>query len=87
MFFNLRRFLFQKHGRMKKLVLHCNRCTVVTRFFNLDFVCILKEGTVGTRFLSKIFFSLNRLVFLLQTSLEEISQLSKVVRKRGKTFV
>ena len=40
MFFNLRRFLPQKHRRMKKFVLHCNGCTVVTRFFNLDFVRI-----------------------------------------------
>ena len=40
MFFNLRRFFPQKHGRMKKFVLHCNKCTVVTRFFNLDFDCI-----------------------------------------------
>ena len=40
MFFNLRRFVPQKHRRMKKLVLHCNRYTVVTRFFNLDFARI-----------------------------------------------
>ena len=38
MFFNLRRVLPQKYRQMKKFVLHCNRCTVVTQFFNLDFV-------------------------------------------------
>ena len=32
--------LTQKRRRMKKLVLHCNRSTVVTRYFNLDFVLI-----------------------------------------------
>ena len=32
-FFNLR-------SRMKKFVLQCNRCTVETRFFNLDYVRI-----------------------------------------------
>ena len=37
---NLRRFLPQKLRRMKKFVLHCSRCTVVVRFFNLDFVRI-----------------------------------------------
>ena len=36
----LRRFLPQKQRRTKKFVLHGNRCTVVTRFFNLDFVRI-----------------------------------------------
>ena len=36
----LRRFLHQKHRLTKKFVLHGNRCTVVTRFFNLDFVRI-----------------------------------------------
>ena len=39
-FFNFRRFLPQKLRRMKKFVLHFSRCTVVTRFFNLDFVLI-----------------------------------------------
>ena len=38
MFFNLRRFHPQKHRRMKKFILHCNRCTMVTRFVSLDFV-------------------------------------------------
>ena len=56
MFFNLRRFLLQKHRRMKKFILHCNRFTVVTRYFNLDFVRIKNEGTLGTRLLSKFFF-------------------------------
>ena len=87
MFFNLRRFLLQKHRRMKKFILHCNRFTVVTRYFNLDFVRIKNEGTLGTRLLSKFFFHLNSLIFLLQTELEEISQLSKLVPKRGKTFI
>ena len=41
---------------MKKFVLHCIRCTVVTRFCNLDFARISKKGTLGTRFLSKTFF-------------------------------
>ena len=38
MFFNLRRFFPQNCRRMNKFVLHCNKCTIVTRFFNLDFV-------------------------------------------------
>ena len=42
------------HRRMKKFVLYCDRCTVVTRFFNLNFVRIY---TLGTRLLSKIFLS------------------------------
>ena len=72
---------------MKKFVVHCNRCTVVTRFFGLDFVRILKEGTLGTRLLSKNLICLNMLIFLLQTDLEEISQLFKLVQKIGKTFI
>ena len=36
----LSRFLPQKHRRTKIFVLHGNRCTVVTRIFNLDFVRI-----------------------------------------------
>ena len=40
MFFNLCRFFPQNYRRMNKFVLHCNRCTIVTRFFNLDFVRI-----------------------------------------------
>ena len=59
MFFNLRRFLPQKLRRMKKFVLHYSRCTVVTRFFNLDFVRIQTEGTLGTRLLSKKVFFLS----------------------------
>ena len=31
MFFNLRRFFPQKLRQMKKFVLHCSRCTLVTR--------------------------------------------------------
>ena len=43
---------------MKKIVLHCNRCTFVTRIFNLNFVRIYKEGSLGTRLINKkkIFF-------------------------------
>ena len=84
-FFNLRRFLPQKHRQVKKFALHCNRCTVVTRFINysrlinLGFVRIQKEGTLGTR--------LNRLIFLLQIGLEEIFQMSKTVWKTGKTYI
>ena len=37
---NLRRFLPQKLRRMRKFDSHCSRCTVVARFFNLDFVRI-----------------------------------------------
>ena len=46
------------------------------------------ESSLGTKLLreKKIFF-LNQLTVLLQTDLEEISQLSKIVRKRGKTFI
>ena len=32
------------------------------------------------------FFCLNQLIFLLQTGVEEISQLYKTVRKRGETI-
>ena len=53
----LRRFLPQKHRRTKKFVLHGNRCTVVTQFFNLDFVRIKNEAKLGTRLLSKTFLS------------------------------
>ena len=35
----------------------------------------------------KIFFALNLLIFLLQTDFEEISKLSKMARKREKTFI
>ena len=47
-----RKFLLQKH-RWRKFVLHCNRCTAVRRFFNLIFVRIKKEGTLGTGLISK----------------------------------
>ena len=40
MLFNLRLILTQKHRQMKKFILRCNRCTVVTRLFNLDIVRI-----------------------------------------------
>ena len=36
----LRTFLHQKQRLMKKFFLHGNRCTVETRFFNLDFARI-----------------------------------------------
>ena len=49
----LSRFLPQKHRWIKKFVLHCNRCTVVSRFFNLNFIGICKEDTLGTRLRSK----------------------------------
>ena len=42
MFFNLRSIYSQKHIRMKKFILHGNRCIVVTRFFNLDFARHIK---------------------------------------------
>ena len=72
---------------MKKFVLQCNRCTVATRSFNLSSVHIQKEGTLGTSLMIKIFFALNLLIFLLQTDFEEISKLSKMARKREKTFI
>ena len=59
MFFNSRRFLPQKHRQMNKFVLHCNRCTIVTRFFNLDFGRIYKKSTLGRRFPSKKNFFLS----------------------------
>ena len=40
---------------MKKFVLHCNRCTFVTWFFNLNFDRVQKEGTLGTRLISETF--------------------------------
>ena len=58
MFFNLRRFLPQKNRQMKKSVLHCNRCTVVTPSFNLFFLVYKKEiplerGCQAKHFLSE----------------------------------
>ena len=41
---------------MKKFVLHCNRCTFVTWFFNLNFDRVQKEDTLGTRLISETFF-------------------------------
>ena len=41
---------------MKKFVLHCKICTVVTRFLNVNFVPIQKEDTLGTRLISKKLF-------------------------------
>ena len=87
MFFNLRSIYSQKHIRMKKFILHGNRCIVVTRFFNLDFARHVKGRYPWNEVAEqKIFFS-QQASFLLQTGLEEISQLSKIVRKRGKTFI
>ena len=43
MFFNLRRFLPQKNRQMKKSVLHCNRCTVVTPFLIYFFLYIKRR--------------------------------------------
>ena len=134
------RFLSQKHRWMKKIVLDCKRCTIVTRFFILNFVCVYKEGSLGKRLMTMMIncfccmvdrrktFSLisrrdhcrrpspsrisdtlwagfepaqslssgfvgwscavvitttpqrlNQLIFMLQTNLEEISQLPKMV--------
>ena len=86
MFFNLRRFLPQKNRQMKKSVLHCNRCTVVTPFLIYFFLYIKRRYPWNEVARQKIFY-LNRLIFLLQADLEEISQPSKMVRKRGKTFI
>ena len=38
---------------MKKFVLHCNRCTIVTRLFNLNFARVEKEGNPVMRLISK----------------------------------
>ena len=38
---------------MKKSVLSCNRCTVVTPFLKVNFVPIKKEGILGTRLIIK----------------------------------
>ena len=48
---------------MKKIVLRYNRCTLVTVFFNPNFVSIYKENTLGTWLISKKnnFFCLNQL--------------------------
>ena len=53
------RFLPQKHKWMKKFVLHCTRYTEVTQLFNVNFVHIKKEGTLGTRLISKKKFFLS----------------------------
>ena len=55
--------------------------------FSSRFCLYIKGRYLGTKLLSKFFFCLNRIIFLLQTDLKEISQLSKMVRKRGKTFI
>ena len=47
---------------MKKPDLHCNRSTVVARFFNLNFVRIEKEGTLETRLISKKKICLDQLI-------------------------
>ena len=38
---------------MKKFALHYNRCTVVTRYFNVNFVPFKKEVTLGTMLIRK----------------------------------
>ena len=79
------RFLPQKRRRIKNFVLHCNRCTVVTGLFNLNFVHIWKEGTLGTKLISeKSYFCLNQLTFLFQTDLGEISHCPKWSGKKNK---
>ena len=46
------------------------------------------NGTLGTSLISKnVFLYLNQLILLLQTDLEEISQLFEMVCKKGKTFI
>ena len=65
---------------MKKFVLHCNRCTVLTGFFNLNFGGRYPWNEIDERNV----FCLNQLIFLLQTDLEEISELFKIVRKKEK---
>ena len=87
MFFNLRSIYSQKHIRMKKFILHGNRCIVVTRFFNLDFARHIKGRYPWNEVAEQKIFLSQQASFLLQTGLEEISQLSKIVRKRGKTFI
>ena len=87
MFFNLRSIYPQKHIRMKKFILHGNRCIVVTRFFNLDFARHIKGRYPWNEVAEQKIFLSQQASFLLQTGLEEISQLSKIVRKRGKTFI
>ena len=84
MFFNLHRFLPLKHRRMKKFVLHCNRCTVVTRFFNLFFSVYKRKVPLERGCQAKLFLGLNSLIFLLHIDLEEISQQPKMVGKDEK---
>ena len=38
---------------MKKFALHYNRCTVVTRYFNVNFVPFKKKVSLGTMLISK----------------------------------
>ena len=78
-----RRFISQKHRWIKKFVLHCNKCTVVL-FYN--FSAYKRQNLWNEVHKWKNLFYLNRLIVLLQTNLEEISQLSKVVWKREKPF-
>ena len=55
MFFNLHRFLPQKQRRMKKFVLHCNWCTVVTRFL-IKILYVYKRKVPLERGCEAIFF-------------------------------
>ena len=74
------------HRRMKKFVLYCDRCTVVTRFFNLDFVRILKEGGLGTRLLNIIFFLSEQANFSASDRLGDFSIFHNGLEKRKNLY-
>ena len=73
---------------MKKILLHFHRYIVVTRLFNLNFVGrYIKGGYTWNKVdQQNILFVQTSNSFLLQTNLEEVSQLSKIVPKKGKTL-
>ena len=82
-----------KVRQMKLIVLYCSRCTVVTRFFNLFRFCpYIKAEYPWNEVAKQIFFLSEQAKFFcfrkIGRNLEQTwKKLSKMVRKRGKTFI
>ena len=82
------RFLPQKRRWMKNFVLHCNRCTVVTGLFNLNFVHIWKEGTLGTRLISEeVFFVWASKFFCSRPTWEKFPTVQNGLGKRRSLYL
>ena len=69
---------------MKKFVLHCNRCTVATEFFDVTFVPKWKEGTIGEVDKQKKNFCQNQSIVLLQNKFPNCPKWSG---KEEQTFI